>query len=230
MECSLETDTPANPTNPVLIWPFSYFFLRFSSTACNSLQLIFTNREYFTTDNFPTTSVTDYFYLNSISADYFPLRIFSSLSYLFPSSVFLDHFSLTESIFQLWVFPLIFCVSVPSIFFHLFSLRVFFLQEFYIFLKYVYCLPLLYSFQPIFSSSVYFAATSSYNIIFPIMIISSFSVACLRKKLQASSTILLLFFTESMFPAKILYFSQDILLFSIISPLMHFSYSDSSSL
>ena len=33
----------------------------------------------FTTEDFPTTSVTEYFCLNSISADYFPLSIISSL-------------------------------------------------------------------------------------------------------------------------------------------------------
>ena len=62
-----------------------------------------------------------------------------------------------------------------SSYFH-FSLSVF-LQVYYTFLKYIFPTASLL----IFSSNVYFVATSSYNIILPITILFPFSVACLRK-------------------------------------------------
>ena len=57
-------------------------------------RLLLTTKNIFTTDNFPTTSVTDYFCLNSTSTYYFPLRIFCSVSYSFPFGVFLNYFPL----------------------------------------------------------------------------------------------------------------------------------------
>ena len=53
-----------------------------------------------------TTSVNNYFCLNSISTDYSPLSISFSLTYLFPSGVFLDYFPTAMSISTAdhWVF------------------------------------------------------------------------------------------------------------------------------
>ena len=52
----------------------------------------------------------------------------------------------------------------------------------------------------------------------------------LAKKFPALSTLLLPLFTESIFPAKILYFSQYILLCRILFPPVYSFYNDTSSL
>ena len=67
---------------------------KFSLQYIIPFRLLLTTKNIFTTDNFPTTSVTDYFCLNSTSTYYFPLRIFCSVSYSFPSGVFLNYFPL----------------------------------------------------------------------------------------------------------------------------------------
>ena len=98
-----------------------------------------------------------------------------------------------------------------SSYFH-FSLSVF-LQVYYTFLKYIFPTASLL----VFSSSVYSVATSSYNIILPITILFPFSVACLRKMFTFDCTIAFTF-NRDYFPAIILYLSQYILPYSIISP------------
>ena len=72
MEFSLDIDKPANPTAPILIQPSSYIFSSaFPLQHIILFSLFLPTENIFTSDNFLPTSVTDYFFMNSISAGYF---------------------------------------------------------------------------------------------------------------------------------------------------------------
>jgi len=77
-----------------------------------------------------------------------------------------------------------------------------FLQEYYIFLKYIFPTASLF----IFSSSIYFAAINSYNIILSIMIPPpphpTLQRSLLAEKLLASSTLLLSYFLQRVLPCE----------------------------
>ena len=181
-----------------------------------------------------------YFYLLFSSTNFLfclvfiPLRCISKL--FPPAEYFLNCRSLSN--FQFWVFPLIFdfkgfyaTMYFPqdkfqrgvSSFFHL-SLSVF-LQVYYTFLKSIFPTASLF----IFSSSVYFAATSSYNVILPIMIISPSSVAYLRENCKLWVQYYFCFLQRVFSCENVIFFAVNLTLLYYFASNV-FSYDDSSSL